>query len=98
MIYEFACDVCEIKWEVQMTMSEHSKQKDNIYCACGQKAYQVVAALNFRLVGDCWHSRGSGNNSHGVGYEMTDTEMLKSRQEVAKMDDVCANMAEKDSM
>ena len=97
-VYEFVCDTCKIKNEIKLTMVQHSAIKNDINCEkCGEKMYQAVAPLNFRLVGDCWFSRGAGNNSHGVGYEMTNREMEKGRQDVAKMDDVVAEMEAKDN-
>lgn len=95
-VYEYACDVCKIKWELKLTMKEHSAIKDQVHCLCGQQAYQVVSPLNFRLAGEGWFGRDGGNNAKGLGYEMTQREMTKSIQDVAKMDDVIANMAAKD--
>jgi predicted nucleic acid-binding Zn ribbon protein len=94
--YPFACDECKIQTIVKMTFEQHENTKDHIYCdVCDNKMYQLVSPLNFRLQGDCWNARGAGFNSQGVGYEMTDNSMKKSREEVAKLEDVANNFTEK---
>lgn len=94
--YAWTCDKCKIEWEVKMKMSEHALIKDHYCCTtCGEKARQLVSPLNFRLAGECWYGRGAGNNSTGLGYQMTDTEMQKNKDQVAKLEDVAGNMSEK---
>lgn len=96
MQYNFNCDNCKNTIELKWTFSEHSLMKDSVICeTCGEKRYQAVAPLNFRLKGDCWYSRDGGNNSAGVGYEMTDNSMKASRDEVAKLEDIANNYTEK---
>lgn len=95
-IYPYSCNSCKKNWEIRLTMSEHDVIKDQVYCACGYKAHQLVAPLNFRLHGEGWFGRDAGNNSKGIGYEMTQREMDKSKEEVAKMDDYASEMSLKD--
>lgn len=96
-IYPYGCDKCKIQWEVKLTMKDHSVIKNSLKCAvCGEKAFQLVSPLNFRLQGEGWVGRDAGNNSKGLGYEMTQREMDKSKEDVAKMDDVVAEMSLKD--
>jgi hypothetical protein len=79
-------------------MTEFSAIKDYCTChKCGRPAKLKVSPLNFRLQGEGWFGRDGGNNSKGLGYEMTQREMDKSKEEVAKMDDYAANMSEKEN-
>jgi putative FmdB family regulatory protein len=95
-IYPYSCDVCKNKWEIRLTMSEHDVIKNIVKCSCGGTAHQLVASLNFRLQGEGWVGRDGGNNAKGIGYEMTQREMDKSKEDVAKMDDYAAEMSIKD--
>lgn len=97
-LYEFACEKCKIKWEVNLTLSEHSAIKNSMRCECGNIGFQVVSPLNFRLKGEGWFGREGGNNAHGLGYELTQREMDKSKEDVARMDDYASNMSEKDEV
>jgi putative FmdB family regulatory protein len=96
-VYEFGCEKCKVKWEKKLTFAEHSAIKDLVVCECGEKAFQIVAQLNFRLQGEGWFGRDGGNNQKGLGYEMTQTSMDKSKEDVLRMDDAVAEMEAKDN-
>jgi hypothetical protein len=98
MLYDFACERCKVKWELKLTISEHSAIKDKITCeVCGQKAFQVVAPLHFRLVGEGWFGRDGGCNASGIGYEVTQTELNKNLDKMNYAEDYAnAMMAEDD--
>ena len=94
--YNMNCDTCKNTIEVKWTFAEHDLMKNNTICeTCGEKRYQSVAPLNFRLAGECWHSRGAGNNSTGLGYTMTDNELKANIEQSAKIEDITGNMSEK---
>jgi len=95
-LYEYGCSKCNKTWELKLTMQEHDDIKGQLKCECGEVAHQVVTPLNFRLKGEGWFGRDGGNNASGLGYEMTQNSMDKSKDEVARMDDCVSEMAAKD--
>jgi predicted nucleic acid-binding Zn ribbon protein len=95
-VYPFSCEKCKKVWDLKLTMQEQHDTKGLIRCECGEIAQQMVTSLNFRLKGEGWFGRDGGNNCSGLGYEMTQNSMDKSKDEIARMDDCCSEMAAKD--
>ena len=96
-VYDFACDQCKVKWELKLTLAQHSAIKDYITCEkCGNIAFQVVAPLNFRLVGEGWFGRDSGCNAAGIGYEVTQRELNKNLDDMNYAEEYANNMMARD--
>lgn len=90
--YDFQCTNCSKTYEIKMTMAEHSEQKDKLTCQeCHQPLQQAVSPLRFQLKGGGWFADGSGNNSNGTGYGITQREMDKSGDLTKGMEDACYN-------
>jgi len=90
--YDFYCSQCNKTYEIKMTMSEHSEQKDKMTCQeCHQPLSQTVSPLRFTLKGSGWYADGPGNNSNGSGYGVTQREMDKNGDLTKGMEDAMMN-------
>lgn len=90
--YDFQCTNCQKTYELKMTMAEHSEQKDRLTCQeCHSPLSQSVAPLRFALKGSGWFADGSGNNSNGTGYGITQREMDRNGEITAGMEDAMMN-------
>lgn len=88
-LYDFACDKCKIRWEIKLSHKEHEEQKDKIFCKCGEKAYQTVARLSFRLMGEGWFGKSSDAVEHP--YAITQTELNKNLDVEKRVEDIANN-------
>lgn len=94
--YTFACDTCEVSWDIKCTMKEHEILKNHVHCEkCGSKARQTVQPLNFRLQGEGWF----GNNADAVAspYGLTQRELDKNLDVEKKVEDVANNFNDKET-
>lgn len=95
--YAFKCDNCDTIIDVNMSFKEHDQMKNKMFCIeCKSPMYQTVQRLNFRLAGEGWVGRDGGFNAKGVGYEITQNSMDKSKEDVLKMEDYVSIMSARD--
>ncbi len=86
--YDFRCDNCNKTFEIRMSLSEHSEQKDKMTCQeCHSKLTQVVAPLRFKLQGGGWF-----NQEYGI----TQQEMNSNLDLEKKIENEAYNMQAKD--
>lgn len=86
--YDFQCTNCNKVYELKMSMSEHSEQKESLTCQeCHNKLTQVVAPLRFKLTGGGWF-----NQEYGI----TQQEMNANLDQEKKVEDLANNYTIKD--
>ena len=93
--YTFKCDKCMTKWDIKLTMSEHTLLKNSIHCKdCNEKATQMVAPLNFKLKGEGWF--GKCSDAISDPYAITQTELNKNLEGEKRVEDYVNTMTARD--
>jgi DNA-directed RNA polymerase subunit RPC12/RpoP len=92
--YDFKCIKCDKVWEIKLSHKEHEEQKDSIFCECGEKAYQTVTRLSFRLAGEGWFGKASDAIEHP--YAITQTELNKNLDVEKRIEDIANNYTDPD--